>query len=295
MRGTTIALAGALLLICSPAYADGVSTRAKQLRSSSEYKVRLSAVLWLAKKNDSRSISALTYAVRKDKESTVRSVAALSLGKLVDEAVPKRVRDKAIDALAHVAKNDSDKKVRKKAKQAWTKVKALRSPKGGLPQVFIAVGTPTGAKRLASKTAVAAMQKSMRRALRHSAPNFGQATKKDGLPTQKELRSARSAGFYVNASVQEITTVKKRGYTEVRCKIGMRVNVWNGKDGEERLRENETAAATGNGRVRGANTTTSIANARRDCVNAVVEQLTTRQVVPFIKRSVDKRVALSDE
>jgi hypothetical protein len=284
-----------LLLICSPAYADGVSTRANQLRSSSEYKVRLSAALWLGKKNDSRAIAALTYAVRKDSASTVRSVAALSLSKLIDEAVPKRVRDKAIDALAYVAKHDSDKKVRKKARDAWTKTKALRSPKGGLPKVFVAVGTPTGAKRLATKAVVAAMQKSMRRALRESAPNFGQATKKDGLPTQKELRSARSAGFYVNASVQEIQTIKKRGYTEVRCKVGMRVNVWNGKDGEERLLENETAAATGNGRVKGANTKRAVANARRDCINAVVEQLTTRQVVPFIKRAVDKRVALSDE
>ena len=295
MRGTTIALAGALLMICSPAYADGVSSRATQLRSSSEYKVRLSAALWLGKKHDSRAISALTYAVRNDSESTVRSVAALSLSKLIDETVPKDTRDKAIDALAHVAKNDSDKKVRQKAGDAWSKTKALRSPTGGLPPVFVAVGTPTGVKSLVTDASVAEMQKAMRRALREAAPSFGQATKKDGLPTQKELTKASSAGFYVNASVQEVNTEKKRGYTEVRCKVGMRVNVWNGKDGEERLRENETAAATGSGRVKGGSSKTAVANAQRDCVNAVVEQLTSRQVVPFIKRAVDKRVALSSD
>lgn len=291
MRGTTLALAGALLLLCATAHADAVSTRATQLRTSSEYKVRLSAALWLGKKKDARSIRAMTHALKNDSERTVRSVVALQLGNLIDESTNTRVRDDAIDALEHAAKKDSDKKVRAKARAAWIKVKALRTPRGGLPAVFVAIGKPSGGKHLNSKDATTELQAVMRKALRSAAPDFGQSTVKDGLPTKSELEKARSAGFFVNASVQSVSVAKKAGHVEVRCKVGIHVNAWNGRDSEERLRENETASATGNGRVKGANTKTSIRNAGRDCVTAVVDQLTERQVVPFIKRSADRRIA----
>jgi hypothetical protein len=280
------------MLICTPAWGDAVGARAKQLRESGEYKVRLSAALWLGKKRDKRAVAAIAYALKNDRERTVRSVAALSLGKLIDESLPAKVRDRAIDVLEHSAKNDSDKKVREKARAAWVQTKALRTPKGGLPPVFVAVGAPTAKnKKLASSGTKAAMQLAMRRALRESAPDFGQSTKGDGLPTKKALRKARSAGFFVNASVGSVKVLKRGGVAEVRCEVSMHVNPWTGSDGQESFREKEAASASGKGRVKGANTSKAISNARRDCIIAVVEEITARQIVPFVKRSADRRIA----
>jgi hypothetical protein len=283
-----------MLLLAAPAKADSVGKRAAQLRTSSDYKVRLSAALWLGKKKEAGAVRALTHALRNDSEKTVRAIAAVSIGKLLDDTLPARVRDDAIDALDHAAQNDDAASVREKAAAAWTATRSLRTPTGTLPTVFIAVGTPSATGGLPAKTASKEMQSAMRRALRDAAPDFGQGTTAEGLPTAADLRKARSSGFYVNAAVQDIQTVKARGGVEVRCQVGMRVNVWNGSDGEERLRENETASALGNGRVRTASTQSAMANASRDCVNAVVEQLTTKQVVPFIKRAIDRRVAQAD-
>jgi hypothetical protein len=263
-----------MLLISTPAGADPIDKRASQLRTSTDYKVRLSAALWLGKKKEARAVRALSHALKHDGEKTVRAIAAVSLGALLDDTMSQRVRDEAIDALDHAGQNDDDRSVRDKAQKAWTATKGLRTPAGGLPNVFVAVGTPSATGSLPAKTASKEMQSAMRRALRDAAPDFGQATKADGLPTGAELRKARSSGFYVNASVQNIETAKARGGVEVHCQVGMRVNAWNGTDEEERLREHETASALGNGRVK-----------------AVVEQLTVKQVVPFIKRAVDRRVA----
>jgi len=286
------------MLIClhAHAWADAVDTRANQLRESGEYKVRLSAVLWLGKKHDARAVAAMAYALRHDNERTVRSVAALSLGKLIDESMPAKVRDDAIDALEHAAKKDRDEKVRAKARTAWVETKALRTPKGGLPKVFVAIGTPTAkSAKIASAEVRAAAQLAIRRALRENAPDFGQGTKSDGLPTAAQLTRAHSSGFYVSASVKSVDVVKVSGRAEVRCEITMSINPWTGRDGQERFREQEAASASGKGRVKGANTARAIENARRDCVIAVVESVTQREIIPFVKRAADRRLAQQEQ
>ncbi len=273
------------------AHADGVSIRAKQLRSHSSYKVRLNAALWLGKQSDGRAVSAMAYALGHDDVATVRTVAAVALGNMIDESTPASARDDGIDALARARTKDSSAKVRAKAEASYRKVKALRRPKRGkLPKVFVAVGTPT-AKGRTTPQQTADVQAAMRRALRQSAPELGQGTSKDGLPTRAQLARARTKGFFINASVRSVDVVKRRGGVEVRCSVTMRVSPWTGRDGAERLRENESASATGNGRVRGASSARAIENARRDCVTAVVEEVTARQIVPFVRRAADVRVA----
>jgi hypothetical protein len=65
----------------------------------------------------------------------------------------------------------------------------------------------------------------------------------------------------------------------------MRVSPWTGRDGHERLIAGKAASASGNGRVVSSASQRGISSAKRDCLIAVVEQITTRQVVPFIERT----------
>jgi hypothetical protein len=284
VRGWSLCAIVTLASYAGAAHADQVSTRADQLRSADEYKVRLSAALWLSSQNDERAVAALTFALDHDRERTVRSVAAISLGKLVDESVPLRVRDRAITALERAAVGDPDGKVRQSAARAFVRVKALRGRGSQLGAVFVAVGTPTDMTGDMSGTHMSGVQQAMRRALREHAPEFGQSTHAEGLPTRAELDAASSQGFFVNAAVAELRVAESGGRTEVRCTVNMRVSSWTGADGDERMREREAALASGRGRVIGAGTRAGLAHAQRDCVLAVVEEITSRQIVPFVKR-----------
>ncbi|RMH36841.1 MAG: hypothetical protein D6689_21695 [Deltaproteobacteria bacterium] len=289
VRGAVVvALIGAVVFVASPARADGIAQRARQLRASPSFKVRLSAALWLAERRDVRAVRALAEALRHDREATVRALAAAALGRLIDESVAARERDAAIDALAAAARSDADVRVRRKALASYKRVRALRSPDGALPSVFVAIGAPTSR---APGVAAADVQVAVRRALRQAAPDFGQATQRDGWPTERALRRAGTAAFFVNASVRDVAVTRRGGRADVRCTVGMQVNVWRGADAAERLRPGEAASATGTGRVSAAYTPAAIAAARRDCVAAVLDQLAARQVAPFIRRAATTRVA----
>ena len=71
--------------LAAPARADKVDDLVRDLKTGSDYKVRLSAALSLAKLGDKRAIPAFVIALN-DKDKTVRGAAAVSLGKLVDAA-----------------------------------------------------------------------------------------------------------------------------------------------------------------------------------------------------------------
>lgn len=292
MRGAlAIAVAGALVVCAGTARADKIDVKADQLRSSSQYKVRLSAALWLSKQRDARAVEAMTYALRHDGERTVRAMAAVSLGKMIDETTPIPVRDAAIEALGHAADHDDAVDVRKKAAVSYDKLRPLRVSRAELPSVFIAVGFPTSKSKLLPRAGLKSVQQVVRRALRTRAPDYAQGTDAEGLPSKTELARAGSRGFYVNASVVDIAVVRRGGRADVSCTVTMMVNPWEGRDGKHSLRDGDAATATGRGKVIGTNSGSGIERASRDCVHAVVEEVVGRQVVPFIKARSDRRVA----
>jgi hypothetical protein len=292
---TIVALAGALLVL-SPtrAAADAVAARADQLASSRHYKVRLSAALWLAQQHDSRAVEAMAQALDRDREHTVRRVAATSLATLVDDSTPAPVRDRAIAALHSASLRDRDRKVRKSAARAWRRLVAMQTPgRSDVPQVFVAVGEPTSQSMLAPEATRGEMQNAMRRALYQHAPSFGHSTRQSGLPSAADLRRSASAGFYVNASVSSVQLARRGAATEVLCQVSMRVSPWTGHDGSEVLRVAESASAAGKGRVRGGSARAAVLRSSQDCVVAVIEELTATHIVPFIKRTADRRLAKS--
>ena len=263
------------------AHADDVDDRVKQLTGSRDYKLRLTAALWLAKKQDPRAITALIHALGNDAEATVRQVAARSLGTLVDSATAKSLRRRAIDVLERAAKQDSKTKVRKEAARSAQRLSRVNSSG---PRIFLLIGKPLLGKHEVPSSLDDDLESSLQNMVRDQAPDFMVSWPASELPTKAELERSKTQAFIVVAKIAELAVSKKGGKTEVACSVTMRVNPWEGRDGKERWAAHQTASATGNGRVSGASSSRGVDNAKLDCLLAVAEQVTAKQVIPFVKR-----------
>jgi hypothetical protein len=287
-RGLVRAAVTAVVLaaLVAPARADKVDDSAKQLKSSRDYKIRLSAALHLAKQQgDRRAVKALARALLLDSESTVRRVAALSLGALLTPGLPADARKIGLRALQQSSEGDSDKRVRASSGSALLRARSQigtidSGSGGGRGGLFVHVGKPNDLTRKLPSGSVEMMQAAVRSALRRNAPDY--QTSSGSPPTRSQLASRRLRGFYVGAAVAKVAIESNGSSTEVRCTVSLRVSPWTGSDGNERLVANESATASGSGRVE-----TSAGDSNRaaaDCAVAVSEELTARQVVPFLRR-----------
>lgn len=275
-----------LAALAGPAAADKIDDSSSQLRSSRDYKIRLSAALYLAKQQgDRRAVKALARALLVDSESTVRRVAALSLGTLLTPGLPEDARKVGLKALEQSSASDSDKRVRGSAGSALLRARSqlgalASSGGGGRGRLFVHVGKPSDRTGKLPSGSVEMVQAAVRGALRRNAPDY--QTSSGSPPTRSELASRRLRGYYVGAAVAKVAIESNGGSTEVRCTVSLRVSPWTGRDGNERLVANESATASGSGRVQ-----TSAGDSTRaaaDCAVAVSEELTARQVVPFLRR-----------
>ncbi|HEY8145415.1 MAG TPA: HEAT repeat domain-containing protein [Kofleriaceae bacterium] len=288
-RGLVRAAVTAVVLaaLAAPARADKVDDSSKQLKSSRDYKIRLSAALYLAKQQgDRRAVKALARALLLDSESTVRRVAALSLGTLLTPGLPADARKIGLKALQQSSESDDDRRVRASSGSALLRARSqigtidIGSGSSGRGGLFVHVGKPNDLTRKLPSGSVEMMQAAVRSALRRNAPDY--QTSSGSPPTRSQLASRRLRGFYVGAAVAKVAIESNGSSTEVRCTVSLRVSPWTGSDGNERLVANESATASGSGRVE-----TSAGDSNRaaaDCAVAVSEELTARQVVPFLRR-----------
>ena len=67
------------------------------------------------------------------------------------------------------------------------------------------------------------------------------------------------------------------------CKLEIRVAPWSGTDGGEKWEANKAASASGSAKAMTGNTERDITTGMRDCLEAVAEDVTTRQIMPFLK------------
>jgi hypothetical protein len=273
-----------LLALTPSVLADKVDDSANQLRSSQDYKIRLSAALFLAKQQgDRRAVKALARALLVDSESTVRRVAALSLGTLLTPGVPRDAREAGLKALEQSADTDGDKRVRASAGSALLRARAqlgAAAAGGGKGRLFVHVGKPSDRTGKLPSGSVEMVQAAVKSALRRNAPDYQMSS--GAPPTRSELASRKLRGYYVGAAVAKVAIESNGSSTEVRCTVSLRVSPWTGSDGNEKLVANESATASGSGRIQ-----TSAGDSQRaaaDCAVAVSEELTARQVVPFLRR-----------
>jgi hypothetical protein len=280
-----VAAAVVLLALAPSVAADKIDDSSTQLRSSRDYKIRLSAALFLAKQQgERRAVKALARALLVDSESTVRRVAALSLGTLLTPGLAKDARDAGLKALEQSSQTDGDKRVRASAGSALLRARnqlgSAGASGGGRGKLFVHVGKPNDLTRKLPNGSVEMVQAAVRSALRRNAPDYQMTT--GTPPTRSELASRKLRGFYVGAAVAKVAIESSGGGIEVRCTVNLRVSPWSGSDGNERLVANESATASGSGRIQ--TTASDSTRAAADCAVAVSEELTARQVVPFLRR-----------
>lgn len=278
-----------LAAIAGPARADKIDAVAKQLRDGRPYKVRLSAALVLAKHRDKRAVLAMARSLREDEESTVRRIAALSLGAMVNGRLDRATQLAAFEALERASKRDGDQGVRRNAQSALDRARAtmhreraVARPSGPVERsgsVFVHVAKASDLSRQLPTHGSETVQEAVRGSLRRLAPDYKQSA---SAPSSAELTSRRLRGFRIGAQVAKVAVQPRGSQSEVRCTVSVRVSPWSGADGGERLAANESASATGNGKVSAPSRDTK--RAALDCAVAVTEELTARQVVPFLRR-----------
>ena len=281
-----------LLLCARTVQADPIDTSMRQM-SDSSYKVRLAAALALSKSHDPRAVIALADALNKDSDSTVRRVAALALGKMIDARTAEDARELGLDALADAAVKDADQKVKETAQGAQQALSGLRrkkkDPKNDpktdastdKPGVFVNVDHTTDQSKVAPSDA----GERLARIVKKGVERTGYATSwPGGLPTQTELTSNHARAFIIASTVKKIEISKVSHQTQISCKLEIRVAPWSGSDGGEKWEANKAASASGSAKATTGNSDREIAGGVRDCLEAVAEDVTTRQVLPFLKR-----------
>jgi hypothetical protein len=270
------ALVVALLVVirAAPAAADNVTELAKQLENGSDYKVRLSAALSLSKLGDQRAVPAFIAALD-DSDKTVRGAAAVGLSKLINGKTKEALRKKAVEALGRVAQSDSSTFVQKQAQKALETIGGLTggASAGVVAPFYVNIGDmaakPTGSEKL--KTL-----------MKNTAEKTVKKTNKDmsttwagGVPTQKQLDTAKVAGFFVDGTLNDLTVKTKGASTIVSCKLSMLVATF--------PRKSIFGVLEGSASVQGSDDPKDIEFAKSDCVAAVVEDLVAHKIVPTIQ------------
>lgn len=300
MRSVVLVALATLLVLGGPALADRsakrrseqdhVATNVRHLEDSDAYKLRLSAALSLSKSNDPRAIKAMIRAVQVEPVRSVRRVAALSLGKMVDGSTAGELREDAVRALRIAVERDRDSKVRRNAKRSLARIDRLptpaRSRRSGAARVFVHLGKPKDLTKTGPAALPDELQTAVSRALRTHAPEYRLRWPTGGVPTQAQLKQYEARGYFVGASVVKFRVTRQGNAAEVQCSVSMHVSAWQGRDVQEKWSEQEAASATGSGKVMSAATKSGVAKAKCDCVLAVAEQMTEREVVPFLRRLV---------
>ncbi|HEX4455113.1 MAG TPA: HEAT repeat domain-containing protein [Kofleriaceae bacterium] len=282
------ALGVLLVILCaSTAFADPIDRNIKQLASENSYKVRLAAALALSKSKDARAVLAVADALSHDEDPTVRRVAALALEKMIDIHTPDDAKQLGLGALEAAAANDADERVRGTAE---TTLRALASVKkrpkpptahGEPPPVFVNIDATIDQSRKAPTDA----PDRITRVVKQNIEKTGYATSwTGGLPTQADLAQASTRAFIVAATVKKIDISRVGHQIEVACTVAIRIAPWAGKDGGEKWEANKAASATGSAKAMTGSSDREVSGGMRDCLEAVSEDVTARQVLPFLRQ-----------
>jgi hypothetical protein len=276
----------AVLVLCAGiASADTIDRSVKEL-GGGNYKMRLAAALALSKSKDARSVIALADALMRDTDPTIRRVSALALEKIVDERTEDDAKELALEAVERAAKHDRDEKVKATAAAALRSLSGLRATRtsrssgGARPEVFVNIEAIDQ-----SKKAPADAPARLAKVVKAGVEKTGYATSwPGGLPTEAELNSNRARGFIVASTVKKVEVSRTARNATIACTVSIRIAPWSGRDGGEKWEANRAASAQGSAKAQTGTSQREIDAGVRDCLEAVAEDVTGRQVVPFLKR-----------
>jgi hypothetical protein len=268
--GLAIALVCVAMLVAPRlARADRVDGLVGQLRSSKDYKIRLSAALNLAKVSDRRAVTAFVAALR-DPDKTVRGVAAAALGKQVTASTPAATRAQAIAALKASATGDGNDFVRKQAQKAYDAIKDLGRGDGGRSAgggggTFISIGPMSSSVR-GGDDLRKLMRRTAEKAFRTHAAAMTIGAAGDAAP-----RVGKRGAFFIDGT---LTEVEVSGGI-VSCKVNLVLATFPEKSMFGFLK--------GGAEVDGGSSAEQVKFAKEDCVAAVVEDLIAKKIIPTIQ------------
>ncbi|MEZ4401983.1 MAG: HEAT repeat domain-containing protein [Kofleriaceae bacterium] len=269
-----MALLGVVALRPTAARADNIDVLVRDVKSGSDYKVRLSAVLALAKLADARGIPALVTALS-DSDKTVRGAAAVALGKLASGSTPATTRAQIKKALDALVARESVASVKQLAQRTLKKLETLDAGNAGVSGTIYVEVDQMAAKVEPAAELKALMRKTAQGTLTKKAKDFMQTWPGGKSPTKKELTARRVAGFYLDGTVNELSVKQKGAAATVSCKISMLIATYPEKSIFGML--------SGTASVAGTNDPRDIELAKQDCIAAVVEDLVNTKVVPTIR------------
>ncbi len=278
-------LAITVLAMVSPAHADKIDDLIGDLDNDSD-RVRLTAVLALTNQQSPRSIPGLVKRMLDTGEKkNIRGLAASALGEIVSKGSPSAPQRKAaIDALTR-AKNDPEPFVSAKADAALSVAGSSSSggsrpsaPGGSIVGVFVKIGPMSSKTGSASDPAYrSAMEKAAKSKLSAVQPSWLQ-TWSGGDPTASQLAQKKFAGFYIDGTLNSVTVNKSGNNATVTCKVSVLL--------AEFPSRNIIAPGSGQANVQGGASARDIELGTSDCVQAVIESLISKQIVPTIKTKI---------
>lgn len=274
MRAIVFPLA-LLFVLQSQARADKVDQLVKQMTSASDYKVRLSAALNLAKMNVRRPsvIRGFVRALR-DKDKTVRGVAAASLGKLVDSSTSKSLRKQVLDALRKARDTDSNSFVKRQAGKAYDQLKNLGSAGPSPGGIYVNI-SGMGSKVDGPSKVPALMMKAAKGAFKKAARSMLIEWPGGKSPSKAALSAKKMKAYHVSGTLTQLNKTPRGSQTVVACKVSMILATYPEKS--------MFGFAEGGAQVQASSTPREVGYAIEDCVSAVVENLVAKKIIPTIK------------
>ncbi len=269
------------VMLLGVAHADKIDDLIRDLTASSD-RVRISAVLGLANQKSPRAIPALARRLLDRSEiKNIRGLAATAIGRTVQSGNPSAsLKRQAISAL-NKAKNDPEPFVSAKAEAALSQLGAAStsSRPSNANSVYINVGTmsiKTGNSGDSKFRNV--MDRTAKSTLSRVAPKYKQTWPGGRLPSQADLNRRKTAGFYVFGTLNTLSVSKSGSSATVSCKISMLLADFPNKSAFGFL--------NGGARVQGGASARDIELGKSDCVEAVIEDLIAKKIVPTIRSKV---------
>jgi hypothetical protein len=272
------------LLTPRTSYASDVDDLVTQLKNDSSDKNRLSAALNLARLGDGSMnvLLALTKALNTDSDKNVRGACAVALGKLVTSSTKSSLKGLVVNSLKSAVGNDDSDFVKQQAQKALTEItgQAVTVPTapvntgGGTGGIYVNIGPmsskagSTNDAKLRSLMVKVATQTMAKVAARMQTQWPG------GVPTKANLAQKSVSGFYVDGTLNTLTTSVSGSTATITCKVSMLLADFPDK--------NMFGFLNGGASVQGAASASEQALAGEDCVSAVIEDLIAKKIVPTI-------------
>jgi hypothetical protein len=271
----------AITMSLGTAWADKIDDLNNDLDNSSD-RVRISAVLALTRMESPRSIPGLVKRLGDTGESkNIRGLAATALGRIVQNGSPSAAQKKTvIDALQR-AKSDPEPFVSAKADAALSQLgtTTVATPAGGMAGVYVNIG-PMSSKTNSPMDPKfrAEMEKTAKSTLGKVAPTYQQSWAGGGTPTKAQLQQKKIAGFYVDGTLNSVTVTKSGNTATISCKVNMLLADFPDK--------NMFGFLNGGANVQGSATQKDIDLGTQDCIQAVIEDLISKKIIPTIKTKI---------